>query len=382
MGEERSTARGDLALVMSGGGARAAYQVGFLRFLAKHYPQLEIQILTGVSAGAINAAFLASHSGAFHERVERLAALWCGLTVDQVFRVGPFGLFSNFIRWALRLASGGRVSSAGRGMVDTQPLRELLNRVLNVQDGVLPCVEGNLCAGGLKALAITTSSYTTGRSVTWVQGRAFELWERAHRTSRLAPITPEHVMASAALPLFFPAVKIEEAWYGDGGIRLTAPLSPAVHLGARRILAISTRYPRTEKEADGPAVDGYPPPAQVAGVLLNSIFLDLFDSDVLRLERINRLIRNVPEEERNGMRPIDLLLLRPSRDLGRLANDYEPNLPKGFRFLTRGLGTREIRSNDLLSMVMFQPDYLKCLIELGEADAELRREEIADLIRS
>ena len=161
---------------MSGGGARAAYQVGFLRCLAKHYPQLEIQILTGVSAGAINAAFLASHSGAFHERVERLAALWCGLTVDQVFRVGPFGLFSNFIRWALRLASGGRVSSAGRGMVDTQPLRELLNRVLNSQDGVLPCVEGNLCAGGLKALAITASSYTTGRSVTWVQGRSFELW--------------------------------------------------------------------------------------------------------------------------------------------------------------------------------------------------------------
>jgi len=138
----------------------------------------------------------------------------------------------------------------------------------------------------------------------------------------------EHVMASAALPLFFPAIQLDHGWYGDGGVRLTAPLSPAVHLGADRILAISTRYGRTREEADRPAVDGYPPPAQVAGVLLNAIFLDLFDGDALRLQRINDLVDRLPEDQRAGMRHVDLLVLRPSLDLGRLASEYEADMPR------------------------------------------------------
>jgi NTE family protein len=183
-------------------------------------------------------------------------------------------------------------------------------------------------------------------------------------------------MASASLPFFFPAVNVDGAWYGDGGIRLTAPLSPAVHLGARHIIAVSTRYGRSREEADRPAVTGYPPPAQVAGVLYNAIFLDQLDADALQLEMINGLLAKLPKAERNGMRHIDLLLLRPSIDLGRLANEYEPELPHAFRFLTRGLGTRETRSNDMLSLVMFQGDYVRRLIALGEADAAARLPEI------
>ena len=171
------------------------------------------------------------------------------------------------------------------------------------------------------------------------------------------------------------------AWFGDGGIRLTAPLSPAVHLGADRILAISTRHPKRREEADMPTVDGYPPPAQVAGSLLNAIFLDQFDGDALRLERINHLISDLSEEQRRGLRPVKLLVLRPSRDLGKLANQFETALPHAFRFLTRGLGTRETRSNDLLSLVMFQPDYLNHLLALGEADARARKDEIAALLQ-
>jgi NTE family protein len=189
------------------------------------------------------------------------------------------------------------------------------------------------------------------------------------------------VVASSALPFFFPAVEVDGAWYGDGGIRLTAPLSPAVHLGARRIIAVSTRYARTRAEADRPAVVGYPPPAQVAGVLYNAIFLDQLDSDALQLQQINRLIARLPEIAREGLRPIQLLMLRPSIDLGRLANAYEPDLPRAFRFLTRGLGTRETRSNDMLSLVMFQKDYVKRLIELGEADAHARLEDIRRFLR-
>ena len=365
----------DLALVMSGGGARAAYQVGFLRHLARAVPELEIPILTGVSAGAINTAFLAARTEPWPERVERLATLWSGLGVEQVFVTGPLGLFTQAAHWGLGLVTGGRFTSQRRGMVDTQPLRELLREVLRAEDDRLVGIETNL-AGSLRAVALTTSSYTTGQSITWVQGTDLTDWQRADRRSETCTLRVDHVLASASLPLFFPAVSIDGAWYGDGGMRLTAPLAPAVHLGARRILAISTRYSRSQSEANAPVVVGYPPPAQVAGVLLNSIFLDQFDGDALRLERINRLLRAVPEPARGGLRPIELLLLRPSQDLGRLANEYEPRLPRTFRFLTRGLGTQAARSNDFLSLVMFQQDYLRRLIELGEEDAERRANEI------
>jgi NTE family protein len=188
-------------------------------------------------------------------------------------------------------------------------------------------------------------------------------------------------MASAALPFFFPAIEVDGAWYGDGGIRLTAPLSPAVHLGARRIIAVSTRYASTRQEADRPSVAGYPPPAQVAGVLYNAIFLDLLDSDALHMQQINSLLARLPEGRHDGLRHIDLLVLRPSEDLGRLANAYEPDLPRAFRFLTRGLGTREMRSNDMLSLVMFQSDYVRLLIEMGEADAQARLPEVRRFLR-
>ena len=186
----------------------------------------------------------------------------------------------------------------------------------------------------------------------------------------------DHVMASAALPFLFPAIEVDGAWYGDGGIRLTQPLSPAIHLGAKKIIAVTTRYAKSREEADRPSITAYPPPAQVAGVLFNAIFLDQLDSDAMQLRQINSLIETQPEEQRQGLRPIELLVLRPSEDLGRIANAYEVDLPKGFRFFTRGLGTKETRSNDMLSLVMFQTDYVKRLIELGETDALARRRDI------
>jgi NTE family protein len=363
---------------MSGGGARAAYQVGLLRSLARHHPTLTFPIVTGVSAGAINAAYLAARKDSLREKAEALADEWRHLNTEDVFRVDTRSLAGNALRLAFKLGSGG-ASTAPRAhaLVDTAPLRSLLERLLDARDGEIPGIEENLRENRLKAVAITTSSYTTGQTTTWVQGRDIEMWERAHRKSESTKLTVAHVMASAALPIFFPAVEVAGQWYGDGGMRLTAPLSPAVHLGADKIIAISTRYARSRAEADRPAVDGYPPPAQVLGMMLNAIFLDLFDSDALTMERVNRMIEDLPPDKRRGMRPVKLLVLRPSRDLGRLANEYEADLPRAFRFLTRGLGTRETRSNDMLSLVMFQPDYLARLIELGEADTEARMMEIA-----
>jgi len=367
---------------MGGGGARAAYQVGFLRFVARNFPELQVPYITGASAGAINAALLASHHGSFLQAVRELSQLWQNITVGDVFKVDVPSLTVNGFRWLRQLASGGRGSAPRvRGLVDTQPLRNYLTEVLHAVDGELTGVGYNLERGRLKAVAISTSSYSTGQSITWVQGSEIHEWQRPRRRARNAVITVEHVMASAALPLIFPAVRIDDAWYGDGGIRLTAPLSPALHLGARRVLAISTRYEGGDEEAEQSTIHGYPPPAQVAGILLNSIFLDLLENDALRLERLNRLLESLPPEKRDGLKPVRLLTLRPSVDLGKLAYEYEPQLPRAFRFLTRGLGTKQTRSPDFLSLVLFQPDYLRKLMEVGEADAEARGQEILDFLR-
>jgi NTE family protein len=377
-----SNGNADLALMLSGGGARAAYQVGFLRVLTREFPEVVPGVVTGVSAGGINAAYLAARHEPFGRKVDALADIWRALRMDNVFRVDLRDLAGRSVRWGGRLLSGGKYPvPPARSLVDTEPLHELLHGLLEAERGEITGIARNLEAGWLRAVALTASSYTTGQSVTWVQTRTdctIDTWERAHRKSAACALRVEHVMASSALPFFFPAIEVDGAWYGDGGIRLTAPLSPAVHLGARRIIAISTRYARSRAQADRPVIAGYPPPAQVAGVLFNAIFLDRLDGDALELRRINDFIERLPESARDGFRTIDLLMLRPSVDLGQLANEYEPELPRAFRFLTRGLGTKETRSNDMLSLVMFQSDYIRRLIELGEADAAAR---LADIRR-
>lgn len=368
--------RGDLALVMTGGGARGAYQVGLLRFLAKRYPEIRFRILSGVSAGAVNAAHLAQHRGTFVQAIDELTGLWEELMPETVFRVDAPSLLWNVFRSGTQLVAGGTTAPRVQGMVDTEPLRQMLTEVLAPVDDELLGIDYNLDRGVLNAVAISTTNYTTGQSVTWVQGRDIETWQRPNRRAVTTKVGVDHVMASAALPIFFPAVRIGQSWYGDGGIRLSAPLSPALHLGAHKILAISTRYFRTRAEASRAEVVGYPPPAQVLGLLYNAVFLDVIDQDAIRLERLNRILEKLPEEHRDGMRVVELLVQRPSRDLGRLARYYEPRLPSTFRFLSRGWGTRQTASPDILSMLMFQPDYIRRLIELGETDAEIRAAEI------
>jgi NTE family protein len=366
-----------LGLVLTGGGARGAYQVGVLKWIARHYPDIHVPIITGVSAGAVNTAALAAAPGSFAQAVEGIEQLWRSLTVEDVFRVDTWSLARNALRWSLRLVSGGaRGAPRVRGLLDTEPLRKLLYEVLAPVQGEITGIDYNLAQGKLRAVAVITTSYTTGQTVVFVKGTDIRPWRRPQRRTVAAPITIETIMASASLPIFFPAVQIGSEWYGDGGIRLAAPLSPALHLGADRILAISTRYDRTQAETEAASVPGYPPPAQVVGVLLNAVFLDLVDQDAVRLERLNDLLERLPENARDGMRPVRLLNVRPSRDLSELAAKFEPQLPRTFRFMTRGLGTREQKSPDVLSMLMFQPDYLGELIDLGEHDAELMAPEL------
>ena len=374
---------GDLALVMGGGGARAAYQAGVLRALARRLPELETPILTGVSAGAINVVHLANHTGTFSESVEELVHSWRLLDISKVFDAKALSLVWRVLRVGLRLTFGLPPGvPLVHGMVDTRPLRRFLHEVLHAQKGSLPGIAKNLASGKLKAVALTTTCYATGQTITFFSGREITAWKRPQRVSVNTPLTVDHLMASAALPLFFPSVRIGDAWYGDGGIRLVAPIAPALHLGADRILAISTGCARTTEETCRPTFGGPPSPVQVMGVLYDAIFLDQLDQDALQLQRINQLLRELPDLKRRGLREVKLLVVRPSRDLGELANEFEFQLPWMFRYLTRQLGTKKAKTQDFLSTVMFESQYLSRILELGERDGEARADEIADFVRS
>ena len=371
----------DLALVLSGGGAHAAYQVGFLRLLARHFPDLRIPILTGVSAGAINAMFIANHPGSFAEAVNDLSGIWGRLRIGHIFRADAWSFARNFLRWGFHLLSGGTPKApAPTGLVDTMPLRNLLERGFPLSQSGVSGIRENIRRGRLKALAITSTNYGTGQIVTWVQGKNIEMWERPDRHSVMTDITVDQIMASTALPIFFPAVKIGNSWYGDGGIGQYAPLAPALHLRAGRILAISNRYHSPVDEADSVAGRGYPSLARIMGVLMNAIFVDHLDQDVLGLERVNRLLENEVGPEDTKLRLVKAFTLRPSRHLGRIAGRFEPDLPRPFRFLMRRLGTHKTESFDWLSMVMFDGRYAKALMDIGEADARLRLGEISALL--
>ncbi|MEE9576725.1 MAG: patatin-like phospholipase family protein [Gemmatimonadota bacterium] len=365
----RRSGSSPLAIVLSGGGARAAYQTGVLSYVCRRVPSLSVPIVTGVSAGAINAAFLAAQGGPLDTAVEALKRRWCSLTTEQVFRADPVSLTGIGARWLYRLFSGGaRLGPEVRGLVDNRPLREFLLGTID-----FPAIETNIQEGRLRAAAITATSYSTGQTVTFVQGEpGISTWERGNRVAVHASLTVDHVMASAALPVLFPATRLGSEYFGDGSLRQRTPLAPAVHLGAGRLFAISTRYPRTAEEAAGSEPEGYPPPARVAGLLFNSIFLDALDEDAARLDRINELLGRIPEgpSRPQDLRPVELLVLRPSQDLGRLAAEYAEHLPGFLRFLVSGIGARHSESSDLLSYLLFESAYISRLIELGEKDGE------------
>jgi NTE family protein len=365
------------ALLLAGGGARGAYQVGVLRSLARAFPELHFPILTGVSAGAINIAMLANVRGDFPTAVERLAEHWESLTLDQVFRADFGALGANSVRWLFRLLSGGaHLLPTTRGMVNTAPLREFLHRVLETSDGTLHGVEDNIRSGRLSAVGILTTKYPSAQSVAWVQGAAVQPWQSAERCGVRTTLTVEHVMASSSLPLVFPAAQLENGWHGDGGIRLTAPLSPAVNLGADRIIAISTSVEPGQSEADRPTAD-YPPPATVLSVMLEAVFLDMLDSDATELRRMNRLIAEHPRSQELGLRRVEALVLRPSQDLTVIASEFENELPRTLRHLIRGLGSQETNRSDMIATLLFQPMFIRKMIEIGERDGARRCDEIA-----
>jgi NTE family protein len=370
------------ALVLSGGGARAAYQVGCLRALSQALPNYRPQILTGVSAGAINATHLAAFQGSWQDSVEALVGLWQHMRTDKVYRTGLGPMMGRMAHWGLHFVSGGRLGRKDiRGMVQNAPLRSYLQEHLAADraTGEICGVDQNLADGWLKALAVMTTNYASGRSEAWVDTLEETIWSGSQVSARPTSLTIDHVMASAALPFFFPAVRLRNHWHGDGGVRLAAPLSPALRLGAKRILAVSPRV-KPQRPEEGLATS-YPSPGQVAGVMLNAVFLDLLDFDALQMQRINDLLRRIPQQNWGNQRQVDVMVLRPQQDLGQIARQSQPEMPGAFRFFAGGFGGRDEPTADALSMVNFEPGYVGQLIAFGEQDTHERMDEIEAFLR-
>jgi len=358
--------RRSLALVLAGGGARAAYEVGVLSAIAERAPALEFPIVTGVSAGAINAVYLAAHAESLPGAVAALRDHWSHLVVDRVYRIEPWRLVRALLRGAAGTLLGTRGGAAVvRGLLDMSPLRESLAARLDFTG-----IDAKIAAGRLRAVALSTTSYASGETVTFVHGTPdTPMWRRAMRSAVRARLTLDHVLASAALPILFPAVRLGESFYGDGSVRQTAPLAPAIHLGAQAILAVTQRSEPERAASPASTPRDYPTLAEVIGLLLHAIFLDALEADAERIDRINQTLARVPAGVApNGLRPIRLLMLRPSRSLGALAATCGATLPAAVRWAVRGMGGQGATAVDFLSYLLFDPAYTTALIELGYAD--------------
>lgn len=377
-GMPQAMPRRKVGLILSGGGARAAYQVGVLMAIADILPRdakSPFDIICGTSAGAINATSIAAQAVHFRTGVRGLERIWGNLHAGKIYRTDWPAFFRLVLRWAFAGAQQGQ-SDVPYALLDNSPLAELLETSINFKK-----IQRQIDAGHLYALSLTSAGYSSGESVSFFQGApGIEPWRRSRRVGIKADIRLEHLMASSALPLLFPAVRINREYFGDGAIRQLAPLSPALHLGAEKILVcgVSGNWANTPRRITG---DGYPSVAQILGHVLNSAFVDSFEGDVERLERINRTLRLIPDEvkraNRMELREVELLKIWPSQPLDELAAQHVQELPRSIRMLFGSAGATRRGGGTAVSYLLFQSGFCRALMALGYRDAIERREEIA-----
>jgi len=381
MTNKRSYKHTNNALVLTGGGARAAYQVGVLSAIAKFIPRnhgCPFPIISGTSAGAINTTALACYASCFQLGVKKLEWVWNNLSTSRIYHSDPYRVFGHIAKGVFGSFQADYANRPARSLLNNAPLRELLNEVIDFRR-----IDNNILKGYLSAVAVTASSYTSGDSISFYQSEDhIKPWFRANRRGEPSQFNSEHLMASAAIPMVFPSINIKRQHFGDGSIHQLSPLSPAVHLGAERIFIVGVEQPVEPIHAN--ENNPHPPTtSSIAGHLLDSIFSDTLQSDIERAERINKTIAlspDGPQKNELGLKKIDTLLINPSHDFNSMAVEYFDELPLSIKILLRSIGITNDSESSLVSYLLFDKKYCKQLIKLGYEDAMEKEKVIRDFL--
>ncbi len=365
------------ALLLGGGGARAAYQVGVLKALAELIPADEknpFPILCGTSAGSINSIALAANAANFREGVEKITQVWSNFTLDKVFYCDAKNLALRISRWAWCHLGPGNWQKGPTSLLDNTPLRGLLGQYVDFER-----IKGAIRDGHLQGVCVTACSYTSGESITFYDGHdSLEDWDRNRREGLRTSLTIDHLMASSAIPVIFPSVKLGEEHFGDGSMRQSAPISPAIHLGAEKILIIGLRIKEGQETPEPPA--HRPTLGQISGYILDTLFLNSLQSDIERLERTNKLLIDHPEDNPANLKPIDYSVVTPSEDIADIAQEHYDDLPRSFRIALKFLGMGKNNSRRLVSYLMFDKRFCRRLIDLGYRDAIRQKSQLLEFL--
>ena len=381
--DDRITHPPRTALILTGGGARAAYQVGVLLAIVKLQGHRQrrrnpFPILSGTSAGAINTAGVACLADNFGKSVALLANIWRSMHASHIYRADPVGIGISGTRWLSALTLGWLLNNPPRSLLDNSPLRDLLTRQLDFKG-----IQRSISNGALHAVSITASGYESGESISFFQSHpSAHPWQRVHRIGLKSAISVDHLLASSAIPFIFPATKIHREFFGDGSMRQLAPISPAIHLGATKVMIIGAG--RTTNARERSSMEIHPSLAQIAGHALSSIFLDGLAVDIERMQRINKTLALIPPEIREqnhvSLRPIETLVIAPSQRLDRIAAHHASALPWPVKALLTGIGAMNRQGGALTSYLLFEKPYTSALIDLGYEDTMRRREEVGTFL--